>query len=237
MLLFYIRHGEPLYNPDSLTPMGLRQAESVGRRLAQYGVDKVFASASTRAIQTATPTAEMLKKEVVPLEWAHESLVWADLTVEKENGGRGWAFYDPEMRMKFNSDAVRALGDRWYTHPDFADTRFGEGIERVGREADAFLASLGYEHDRQTHSYRAVSPNDDRVAFFAHHGFGLAFLSWVLDIPYPQFATHFDIGFTGMTVIEFAGKENVMPTVLELSCDGHLFRDGLPTDYIHRVRF
>lgn len=24
MLLFYLRHGDPIYNPDSLTPLGMR---------------------------------------------------------------------------------------------------------------------------------------------------------------------------------------------------------------------
>ena len=35
MLLFYLRHGDPIYSPDSLTPLGQRQAEALGRRLAQ----------------------------------------------------------------------------------------------------------------------------------------------------------------------------------------------------------
>lgn len=34
MLFFYIRHGDPIYNPDSLTPLGRRQAEALGKRLA-----------------------------------------------------------------------------------------------------------------------------------------------------------------------------------------------------------
>lgn len=33
MLLFYIRHGDPIYIPDSLTDLGKRQAEAVARRL------------------------------------------------------------------------------------------------------------------------------------------------------------------------------------------------------------
>lgn len=29
MILFYVRHGDPVYNHDSLTPLGRRQAESL----------------------------------------------------------------------------------------------------------------------------------------------------------------------------------------------------------------
>lgn len=57
MLLFYIRHGDPTYNPDELTPLGKRQAEAAAKRLALYGIDRIFASTSNRAIQTAQPSA------------------------------------------------------------------------------------------------------------------------------------------------------------------------------------
>lgn len=45
------------------------------------------------------------------------------------------------------------------------------------------------------------------MLFFAHQGFGMAFLSEILDIPYPMFANHFDICHTGMTVIEFKEED------------------------------
>ena len=41
MLLFYVRHGDPIYDPDMLTPLGKRQAESVAKRLAMYGIDEI----------------------------------------------------------------------------------------------------------------------------------------------------------------------------------------------------
>ena len=40
MLLYFIRHGDPCYDPDSLTPLGLRQAEAIGRRLARYEIGR-----------------------------------------------------------------------------------------------------------------------------------------------------------------------------------------------------
>ena len=56
MLFFYIRHGDPIYDPDSLTELGKKQADAVSKRLALYGIDKIYASSSNRAIQTAKPT-------------------------------------------------------------------------------------------------------------------------------------------------------------------------------------
>lgn len=238
MLLFYVRHGDPTYNPDCLTPLGHRQAEAVGRRLAAFGIDKVYASTSTRAMQTAQPACEMLKTEMTTLDFCHENRAWEDLALDLEDGRRMWAFDIPEYRRMFIDEEVKRLGNRWYDHPWFANTRFKPGMERIIQESDNLLASLGYEHDHEANCFRAVRPNDDRIALFAHAGFGLAFLSNVLDIPYPSMSVHFDMSHTGMTVIEFAEYGGIcIPRVLTLSGDGHLCMAGMPTNYNNRVRF
>ena len=54
MLLYYIRHGDPVYEPDSLTALGHRQAEAVAKRLALHGMDKIYCSSSNRAVLTAS---------------------------------------------------------------------------------------------------------------------------------------------------------------------------------------
>lgn len=57
MLLYIIRHGDPIYAPDSLTPKGHLQAAALAKRLAVHGLDKIFASPLVRAQQTAKPPA------------------------------------------------------------------------------------------------------------------------------------------------------------------------------------
>ena len=221
MLLFYVRHGDPIYSPDSLTPLGERQAEAVAKRLALYGIDKVYSSTSNRAMLTSKPTCEILKKEPTLLEFAHEDLAWKELTVKREDGkGVRWLFHEEWTRQLFNEKSIRDLGDRWYEHPAFEGYNYKKGIERVYDGTDALLRELGYEHDRYTGRYKIKEANDKRIALFAHQGFGLAFLSCLLDIPYPMFSTHFDMGHTGMTVIEFAGKDGYsIPKVLTLASD------------------
>ena len=73
MILYYVRHGDPIYNPDGLTPLGKRQAEACARLLCRTGLDEIYSSTSQRAIDTATPTAEILKKEIKLLDFAHEA--------------------------------------------------------------------------------------------------------------------------------------------------------------------
>ena len=76
------------------------------------------------------------------------------------------------------------------------------------------------------------------MALFAHHGFGVTFLSCLLDIPYPEMALRFDIGHSSMTVIDFTEKSGiVIPKVLQLSNDSHLWREGLPTKYQNKIYF
>lgn len=240
MLLFYIRHGNPTYEPDALTPLGKREAEAVAKRLAVYGMDRIFNSTSNRAIETAKPLCELLQKPLEQLEFAKEDHAFRDFSVPKDDGrdGRCWVWSSHKYVECFLSPDVCALGDRWYEHPDFAGMTFARGVDRVAAEADAWLASLGYEHDRERHLYRPVAPNDGRVALFAHAGFGFAFLSSILDIPYPTLCTRFDMRTSGMTVIDFRQAGDwVRPVVLTYSSDSHIYREGLPLLYNGALRF
>lgn len=238
MLLFYIRHGDPVYSPDSLTPQGELQAAALAKRFGLYGLDRVYVSSSVRAQRTAEPTCRLLGLTPEILEWTNEKYAWRDFAPTLENEKKNWAFRIPYFVQLFNSPQIRVLGKDWASDPVFRDYPFADGIDRIQRETDAFLSDLGYDHDPNANLYTSECPNDQRVALFAHQGFGLVFLSCVLDIPYPQFATHFDMGHTGVTAIEFQKcGDYFLPRVLELSNDSHLYREGLPTNYQNRIRF
>ena len=128
------------------------------------------------------------------------------------------------------------MGRLWYTHPDFADTGIGAPIERIQRETDDFLETLGYKHDHTANCYHQLWENNERVAFFAHEGVGVAFVSSLLDIPYPMISTRFDMTHTGVTVIHFQEQfGSVIPRVLTYSNDSHLYREGLPTKHQNRI--
>ena len=229
MLLYFIRHGDPCYNPDSLTPLGLRQAEAVGRRLAHYRIDCIYASPMKRAMQTAQPAAEMLGKEIIPLDFASEVHAWDELTLKHEDGSRTWANLHAPTQQLFASAEVRSLGMRWYEHPAFDGTTYKAGMERIARESDAFFASFGYEQTDTPGVYRVTKETDERVALFAHAGFGGAFFSYLLGIPYPQYSQTFDLAHSSLTVVEFEEKNGVcVPRVMTLSNDAHLFHENLP---------
>lgn len=236
MLLYYIRHADPVYDPDQLTPLGHLQAAAAAKRLARYEFDRVYSSSSNRAIQTARPFCELIKKEPVLLDWAHEEGIVQGTTFRYPDGRRNWYWCDPEYCKLFCKEEVRQLGRKWYTHPAFAHTRCGEALEQIQQHADAFMLELGYRHDLENNCYYPQRDWDGRVAFFAHEGFGAAFLSCIMDIPYPEFATRLRMTHSGITVIRFSALgEEVIPQIISYSNDSHLYAEGLPTT--HRNRF
>ncbi len=239
MLFYYVRHGDPIYDPDSLTPLGTRQAEAVAKRLAMYGVDRIYTSPSRRAVMTSQPTCELLHKQAEVLDFADEAYAWVGLSVPcDDNGGRRWAFEYPPTRRAMAELSLSCMEGDWYAHEAFAGAPLKEGLDRIQIHADVLFASLGYERIPDSGLYRVTKSNRERVALFAHQGFGLAFLSAVLHIPYPLFCTRFDLCHTGLTVIEFRECDGVAyPTVLTHSSDAHLYREGLPTRYNNYLSF
>lgn len=232
MLLYVIRHGDPIYDPDTLTPKGKLQATAMGKRLAIHGLDRVFVSPNGRARETCQPACDLLGLTPTVEAWTSEDLTWRDFSRVDEKGRRYWSFMIPGHLLR--SDPA-ALSDKWYESRFFDETNAKAGYERVQREADAFLARLGYE--RHGDVYRITSPSEERMALFCHQGFGLTFLSHLLGIHPVRFWTSFDITHSGLTILRFANHPDGMtvPTCLTLSDMSHIAREGLPLVYNNRL--
>lgn len=249
MLLFYIRHGDPVYDPDQLTPLGRRQAEAIARRLARYGLDEIYMSSSNRAQETAQPTCELLRMRGTVLDWTNEAYAWKEMTLRDEKGRLTWGFVTKEVRDLFTSKEVQRMAGEWYEHPFFQNNTMGTGYLRIKNETRAFLNQLGFAwdeekgqylnlHYQQRPSWTSRETEGKRVALFAHHGFGMAFLSSVLDIPYPYVCEKMNLGHSGLSVILFSERqEYVIPQLLTLGNDGHLLAGDLPTCYNNEIYF
>ncbi len=226
MLLYIIRHGDPIYNPDSLTELGKLQAQAIGKRLAMHGIDKIYSSPLIRAQQTAEPTAILTKKEVVIEPFFSENIAvkyfW-DRRQEKQT----WLM--SSMRNELRS-TVKKYGEQWYNDPRFDGVPVKEGVDFFLENSDRFFESLGYKHDRENCQYITENPTEDRIAVFCHEGFGLSWIATILDLPQPILWANFGLGHSDMTVIQFSGKV-CTPKVLTHSNDSHLYKEGLPTKY------
>lgn len=235
MLLYVIRHAEPIYDPDSLTEKGKRQAEALGRRLSVNGLDKIYSSPMNRALQTAQPACELLglKPEILP--WASENLAANDFGFHDPENGNRWCWSFGINPTRYKLPEVLALGDKWYEAFPFNLSNAKEGYARIARESDAFMESLGYKRDGV--NYRIINHTDDRVAVFCHYGFGTTWLSYLLGIPPVLFWSTFDINHSGVTVIEFQNHSNGLtaPKVLAFSEVSHFYADRLPFEFTNRI--
>lgn len=242
MLLFYIRHGDPIYNPDQLTPLGERQAESVAHRLALFGVDEIYSSTSNRAMQTAQPTCELLGKKLTTLDFLNENYL-GGLKIPVTEKRSDWVWSHPEYAQILASRGVRNMGEEWYKHAALEQFHFDRTIHPINEQLDAFIASQGYVHDPEQGLYHMTEgPSEKRIAIFAHECMGKIVMSHLLDIPFPYYAAHFEMHTSAFTVIRFDDcaleQDRKVPypyaraQVLTLSNDSHLYRDGLPL--VHR---
>lgn len=230
MLLYIIRHGDPIYAPDSLTPRGHLQAKALAKRLALQGLDKIFVSPLIRARQTAQPTCELLGIKPVVEEWTSENLAYKDLSVQNPDGSRRWAFACQNTNILNNETVSRT---DWYNTEEFLKTeRAKQGYERICKSSDEFLKKLGYERDGAV--YKIIKPSDERVAVFCHEGFGTTWLSHLLNIPPHIFWAGFGIAHTGVTVLYFENFENGIcaPRCICLSDLSHIYADRLPLEAV-----
>ena len=237
MILYYIRHGDPCYNPDSLTELGLKQAEALSKRLINSCIDEIYSSSSIRAIQTAMPTAKLYNKEIIQLEWAHESIAWEFFAKPVNEKSKTWIFRIPKYVEMFAKDEVYALRNNWYEYNGLDDESFKKGVKFYQEKVYDFLETLGYKYNCEKHGYDQVFENNKKIALFAHQGFFIAFLSTVLDIPYPLISLHFDMQHSGMTIIDFQNLNGtIYPKVLQLSNDSHLYKENMATTYNYKFK-
>lgn len=231
MILYYVRHGEPNYEHDCLTEKGKKQAKAVAGLLKELHVDKVYASTMGRATETAMPTAEAFNLPIIPCPWAREDLAWKNYTV-KVRDGTTWIFWADKWLDEFGSKETQEKGYEFYKLPVYKETNLPIGIPLTDKNVDEFMLSLGYRHDRVNKCYVEERKNDEHVALFAHHGFGLAFMSSLMDIPYSFSALRMDMCHTGLTTIIFEPATNgkIYPKILHLSDDAHLYKEGLLND-------
>ena len=224
MLLYIIRHGDPDYKIDSLTERGKLQAEAVGKRMYDVGIDRIFSSPMGRAKETADPACRLLKLEKNIEPWAHEvgdermtpfpdgkpkSVTFVQNTYYRENGNIDLPY------------------DRSFECQGINQSKMDVAVKYIEEHGNEFLERLGYKEENGI--YRIIKPNEEKVALFCHSVFARAWLSVLLHIPFHIMWASFKLTHTGVTVLEFKNNENgvTAPTCLCYSDVSHLYANGL----------
>ena len=231
MLLYIVRHGDPDYDTDSLTPRGVLQAESVAKRLGGVGISQIFSSPMGRAKQTAEPLCRMLDLPCQIEPWTHE-IEAEDLSSYSDLG-----FDCTEGSVYALNAHILGNGgyDLSYSHtfesPMFKGTQMDKVQEYLTEHGNAFLERLGYREENG--AYRILRPNEDRVALFCHGDFSRTWLSILLRIPLHVMFSSFSFSHTGVTVLQFKNNENgwTAPRCLCLGDLSQMYAHGPDMNY------
>jgi probable phosphoglycerate mutase len=186
--ILLIRHGDPDYATDSLTPRGVVEAQCLAKALKEVDVDELYVSPLGRAQDTCAYTAQVKQLEPVTLDWLRERGI-----------KRGPVYlWEAPGEMFLQTGALPTQND-WHL-PAGAMPEGDEQYRRVRDGFDTLLCSYGYV--RQGHGYRVTHSTDRRIALFCHKGVILTLLADVLHWALPMVFVSLHVHPSGVTRLE-----------------------------------
>jgi len=223
MRLFIVRHAEPDYEKDGLTPQGHRESQALCRRMESLRPDRLYVSPLGRARATCRYTEEALGKTAEVLDWVKERSDWRE-EVPPWGLRVAWDIPGEVIREK----VPPPLYQDW---PDLAPLKgkgYLERYESLRRESDLFLEGLGYR--REGGRYRILRSNREKVAVFCHGGFGLTWLAHLLEMPLALVWSGFWLAPSSITTVLFdeASTDWAIPRCVGLCDLSHLYLDRIP---------
>lgn len=223
MRLFIIRHADPDYPNNTITPAGHLEAKALAERMKKIGLDTIYTSPLGRAVDTMRYTADALQMPHEVAEWTAEL---GDCRIELEPWGQFCVWDIPGESIRDRDPCMTPAN--WHSHHLLGNPLFKETYNRVCRDSDAFLARHGYV--REGGRYRVERGNRDRVAVFCHGGLGLWWLAHLLELPLPLMWTGFFLPPSSVTTVLFDERSQqwAVPRCLGVGDVSHLYAAGLP---------
>lgn len=233
MRILIVRHSDPEYHGDTLTPAGEREAAALAKRFLR-GIDgrrptRLFTSPLGRARDTARWTERALDMEATVENWTRELSDWPRLSGDGDKGAKpgegGLALWD------IKGEVVKELRDlsiesMWAVDGfEEAKARF----EELSRLSDEFVGRLGYV--REGGRYKVVKRNRDLNVVFCHGGFGLTWLAHLLMAPLPIMYSSFWLPPSSVTTVLFDERSKcyATPRVIGMADTSHMYAEGLTT--------
>ncbi|MDO4167066.1 MAG: histidine phosphatase family protein [Eubacteriales bacterium] len=175
MKLLIVRHGDPDYFIDSLTPKGWREVEYLAERLSGLSVKEFYVSPKGRAKDTAAPTLKKMGRTAIEKEWLRE-FEGAILRPDADGRMIAWDW----LPQDWMSRPILYDKDHWMEDPIMEEGGIRQEYEWVTEHFDELLAEHGYV--REGNYYRVQKPNNDTIVFFCHFGLECILLSHLLGI-------------------------------------------------------
>ncbi len=210
MILYIIRHADPDYAHNTITPLGREEADALGVRMSKVKLDRIYTSPLGRAIDTARPTMRALNMENIVLDWTVESMDY----MQPRTAGKG----------KYTFGYADGVSDV----EDYAEIDRTAAMDALIKNSDEFLSSLGYT--RAGGVYKIDKPSDERIAVFCHGGFGSNWIAWLLGMPPFMGWDRIKLRTSAVTRFNFINNDSgfTVPECDYLNDTSHLPACGVP---------
>lgn len=175
MKILIVRHADPDYSIDSLTPTGWREAELLSDRLTKLEVKDFYVSPLGRAKATASLTLKKLGREATEHQWLREFAPRIHRP-DREEPIIAWDWLPADWT------AVPEHFDReaWCRTDIMCEAGVDLEYQWVITGLDELLAHHGYQ--REKGYYRVTAANRDTIVLFCHFGVECVLLSRLLNI-------------------------------------------------------
>lgn len=176
MRLLIIRHGDPDYEKDSLTPKGWQEAELLSERISKMDVKDFYVSPLGRAKDTASLTLQKMNRIAKECKWLQEFTPFIHRPDFPNEEKIVWDWL-PQDWTKQEEFFQRNL---WTNHNAMQEGKVKEEYDWVIGNFDSLLAEHGYV--REGDFYRVEHSNRDTLVFFCHFGLECVLLSRLMNV-------------------------------------------------------
>ncbi len=216
MRIVFVRHGDPDYKNDCLTPIGREQAKAAAERLKEEGISELYSSTCGRALETAAYASEALGLPVRELDFMREVSWGSRDGTPIFAWGHPWAIANELAKSGYD-----LTDPAWREHPYYKNNTVVDVVAKVDEGIDGWLSSLGYEREGVYYRCRRGDEEEYTVALVSHGGSSAAAMGRILNLTFPYTCALFHIPFTGLNVIRLDRRIGSLGLpVLELAGDG-----------------
>ena len=221
--LLLIRHADPDYEHDSLTPKGWKEAALLADRITKLDVRDFYCSPLGRARDTAGVTLNRLHKNAAVFDWLQE---FPARILDPDDGEKRIAW--DLMPSYWTNRPDLYDKDKWYLDSIMKSGNTEEIYKGVTEGIDSLLDTYGYRRDGMI--YRTEGGNKDTIVIFCHLGVELAILSHLLGIATPVLWQGFFVAPSSVTILatEERKKGEVYFRCKALGDTSHLYMGNEP---------
>lgn len=176
MRILIIRHGDPDYEHDSLTPKGWKEAEYLSERISKMDIAAFYVSPLGRARDTASLTLKKMNRTATECQWLREFAPTIQRPDVTDRRMISWDWLPQDWTKE--EDFYRR--DLWYTQNAMLEGKVKNEYDWVVTNFDALLAKHGYV--RSGENYHVEKASNDTLVFFCHFGLECVLLSHLMNV-------------------------------------------------------